>query len=105
VSVSAIDPRWPTAIHEAGHAVAARAFGRPITSVTIVPDNDRLGLCVTKTLPRWFRPDIECDTRHRLLGESVIMVFWPVEKRRLTRRATHPGVPATTPMPWRWPYG
>ena len=34
-----------TAYHEAGHAVIALALGRPLDSVTIVPNQDRAGLC------------------------------------------------------------
>jgi ATP-dependent Zn protease len=34
-----------TAYHEAGHAVAALALGRPVSGVSILPDRERLGLC------------------------------------------------------------
>lgn len=34
-----------TAYHEAGHAVMALALGRPVTSVSILPDRRFLGLC------------------------------------------------------------
>lgn len=34
-----------TAYHEAGHAVAALALGRPVVKVSIRPDRDRLGIC------------------------------------------------------------
>ncbi|MFQ3650023.1 MAG: cell division protein FtsH [Gemmataceae bacterium] len=34
-----------TAYHEAGHAVAALALGRPVIKVSIQPDRDRMGIC------------------------------------------------------------
>jgi ATP-dependent Zn protease len=34
-----------TAYHEAGHAVVALALGRPVSRVTIIPDQKRAGLC------------------------------------------------------------
>jgi ATP-dependent Zn protease len=37
-----------TAYHEAGHAVAALALGRPVHKVSVLPDRDRLGWCEFK---------------------------------------------------------
>src|SRR5262245_48336135 len=34
-----------TAYHEAGHAVAALALGRPVTKVSVLPDRHTLGEC------------------------------------------------------------
>jgi ATP-dependent Zn protease len=34
-----------TAYHEAGHAVAALALGRPVHKVSVLPNRDRLGWC------------------------------------------------------------
>src|SRR5260370_41531151 len=34
-----------TAYHEAGHAVMALALGRPVASVSILPDRRFLGMC------------------------------------------------------------
>lgn len=36
------------AYHEAGHAVAAMALGRPVQKVSIKPDRNRLGWCAFK---------------------------------------------------------
>jgi ATP-dependent Zn protease len=33
------------AYHEAGHAVAALALGRPVQHVSVLPDRENLGLC------------------------------------------------------------
>jgi len=41
--VRADDPRWVTAIHEAGHAVVSHVLGRPVRSVTIVPEPGSFG--------------------------------------------------------------
>jgi Peptidase family M41 len=35
-----------TAYHEAGHAVVALALGRPIHQVSVLPNRERLGVCV-----------------------------------------------------------
>jgi hypothetical protein len=34
-----------TAYHEAGHAVAALALGRPVARVSVLPNRERLGAC------------------------------------------------------------
>ena len=39
------DPRAATAFHEAGHAVAALALGRPVAWASIRPDRKYLGIC------------------------------------------------------------
>jgi hypothetical protein len=39
------DPREVTAYHEAGHAVAALALGRPVAWVSVRPDRKFLGVC------------------------------------------------------------
>jgi ATP-dependent Zn protease len=46
------DP-WRTAVHEAGHAVAARVLGYRVESVTITPTATRSGSC---TLPQGVHP-------------------------------------------------
>ena len=41
--------KWPDAVHEAGHAAAARSFGWPIRELSIQAvkgsDADRVGIC------------------------------------------------------------
>src|SRR5262245_4708973 len=43
------EPSWQsdeaTAYHEAGHAVAALALGRPVHAVSVLPGRERLGEC------------------------------------------------------------
>lgn len=64
-----------TAYHEAGHAIAAWARGLRFRYVTIVPHDGRLGH-IRHAYPKWFRPDMEFDARHRNLGERhIIMSF------------------------------
>jgi len=41
----AFEPNEATAYHEAGHAVAALALGRPVHGVSILPDRERAGVC------------------------------------------------------------
>jgi plasmid stabilization system protein ParE len=44
-SSKAFEPNEATAYHEAGHAVAALALGRPVHGVSILPDRERAGVC------------------------------------------------------------
>lgn len=68
------DPRWPTAIHEAGHAVVSRAIGRPVRAVSIRPDEKTLGRVTHYPMPS-FKPDAMINTRTRLRLEQMIMVY------------------------------
>ncbi len=43
-----IDPKTLTAYHEAGHAVMALLMGRSIQKVSIIPSQNRLGVCTIK---------------------------------------------------------
>jgi len=72
-----------TAYHEAGHAVAAYALRKRVSSVTIVPDTESgtLGLVIHGGLGRAVdrysvgdRPGIQCDLRTERALERTIMI-------------------------------
>jgi ATP-dependent Zn protease len=55
-----------TAYHEAGHAIAALALGRPVERVSVLPDRERLGWChFGKAV---FRPSEDRVEREALIG-------------------------------------
>lgn len=55
-----------TAYHEAGHAVAALALGRPVHKVSVLPDRDRLGWCEFKK--GVFRPSEDWVEREAVIA-------------------------------------
>jgi ATP-dependent Zn protease len=59
-------PDQATAYHEAGHAVAALALGRPVHKVSALPDRDRLGWCEFKK--GVFRPSDDWLEREALIA-------------------------------------
>ncbi len=64
-----------TAHHEAGHAVAAIVENCPLRSVTIVPDDETLGCCITP-YPRNFQPESDMSLRTaRRLEAGIIACF------------------------------
>ena len=65
-----------TAIHEAGHAVAAFSLGLRIKSVHVIPDEDVLGAVLHYPPGAWFQPDLELTDRVRLRIERHVMVSW-----------------------------
>jgi len=69
------DPRWPTAIHEAGHAVVSRVVGVAIRRVTIEPDDGAHGHVWTFGPGKWFQPDAVMDGRTRHTIEQHVMVL------------------------------
>jgi Peptidase family M41 len=74
-----------TAIHEAGHAVMAYLLRRPFTSVSVVEDDESYGRVHIGAPGKWFRPDIEIDSRTRSLIEDRIMIsFAGPELERIT---------------------
>jgi len=81
--------RRATAIHEAGHAVAAWRLGRAFRSVTIRADEDSLGHVRHRDVPAWVRPDVEGSTRTRLFLEDsiIIALVGPEAERRIAGRA------------------
>jgi ATP-dependent Zn protease len=60
-----------TAYHEAGHAVAAMALGRPIQRVSVRADHDYLGLC--KIQKGVFRPSEDWLEREILIALGGIV--------------------------------
>jgi hypothetical protein len=66
---------WPTAIHEAGHAVVSRALGRSVRKITVIPDEDSLGHTLSHPLPAWFNPEHHWDGRVRNRLEQMVMIF------------------------------
>src|SRR5947208_13339112 len=59
-----------TAYHEAGHAVAALALGRPVDHVSVLPDRERLGQCEFKKPA--FRPSEDWVEREILISLAGI---------------------------------
>ena len=59
-------PDEATAYHEAGHAVAALALGRPVHKVSALPDRDRLGWCEFRK--GVFRPSDDWLEREALIA-------------------------------------
>src|SRR5579872_3905449 len=54
------------AYHEAGHAVAALALGRPVRHVSVLPDREHLGVCAFGTGA--FRPSEDWIEREILIA-------------------------------------
>jgi hypothetical protein len=71
------DPRQVTAYHEAGHAVAALALGRPVAWVSIRPDRKFLGVCAFQK--GVFRPSEDWVER-----EAVIALAGPAAEAGYT---------------------
>jgi hypothetical protein len=59
-----------TAYHEAGHAVAALALGRPVDRVSIRPDRDKVGVCAFRKPV--FRPSEDWVEREMLIALAGI---------------------------------
>lgn len=66
-------PRERTAVHEAGHPVAAHVLRRRILTVSIILELDTLGRCTHDTLAR-FQPDVYRDRRTRQQLEREIII-------------------------------
>ena len=66
-----------TAYHEAGHAVAALALGRPVHRVSILPNAERLGACE-------FRKGVQRPSDDWIETEILIAFAGMVAEARLT---------------------
>jgi hypothetical protein len=84
-----------TAYHEAGHAVVAWLQGHGFKGVSIVADEaaGSVGRVIVNRAPRWFRPDVQMDRRHRTLCEMEIreLLAGSEAERRFTGRRNHVG--------------
>ena len=78
--------RKRVAYHEAGHTVAAYAFGMPFRYVTIKPTEGTLGHARFYALPKWFRPDIFWNDTHvgMLTDHIVVCLAGPEAEERVT---------------------
>lgn len=77
------DPRWPVAIHEAGHAVVSRFLRRSVRGISIREDEDSYGHVLYRPRPAWFQPDLAVDTRHRqILEQEVMIAYGGIEAQR-----------------------
>lgn len=68
------DAKRATAIHEAGHAVAAWRQDLDFTTISIVPDDDSLGRVAMGALPDGFAPESEITLEDRDLIERKAVV-------------------------------
>jgi ATP-dependent Zn protease len=80
--------RRSTAIHEAGHAVAAWTLQRKFRSVTVRADAESDGHVRHNPWPDWSQPDIELSTQTTLLLQDRIVISFagPAAERRIARR-------------------
>jgi len=84
--VTAPELQWTTAVHEAGHAVAARAMGYAVRRITIVPDDDSGGHCISTPFANSFDPDLanyDGRVRRRLEAQIIILCAGGVAQARV----------------------
>lgn len=65
-----------TAVHEAGHAIAAFMLGRSFRDVSVEEGDESLGRVRCHAPGAWFQPDIEFDGKTRRRIEDEIVIFW-----------------------------
>jgi hypothetical protein len=65
-----------TAYHEAGHAIAEFSFGRRIRRITIEPNDNALGNCISEKPPRGFQPDVSIPPYHaEWIYRQIVSLF------------------------------
>src|SRR5262245_41796279 len=81
-----------TAYHEAAHALAAFQFDIRVKRVTIIPDADSLGHCLSQ-MPKSFNPELDLSATNKLRLEHRIIGLYvgAIAERRFTGRANRVG--------------
>jgi hypothetical protein len=89
-----VEPLWPTAYHEAGHAVMALRLGRRFRYATVRPEEDRLGH--VRYYAANYRPDGGDSDAARLTTEQHILTLLAgaAAERRFAGRTDRVGAKA-----------
>lgn len=85
-----------TAVHEAGHIVAAVRLRRPFEYGTVVANDESLGHVRHVPLGHWFQPDLVMDRRTRDRIEREIICAWAGPVAEAVHRDV-PGHPSELP--------
>lgn len=93
IPVTGWTPERATAVHEAGHAVAAYLLHRPFTSISVVQDDGSYGRVHSRLPGGWFRPDIEVNARTRAMIEDRVMISLAGAETEAAWCAFQPDVP------------
>lgn len=81
-----------TAVHEAGHAVAAYFQRVRFVTMTVVPSGDSLGSVRHQMPPSWVRPDIDGGARGRdWIERRTLVALAGPEAERVYREANSEG--------------
>lgn len=87
-----------TAIHEAGHAIASVHLGHRFRYVSIIPNDDYLGVVVHRGVPKWVAD--QTRPRHQIEGwfndRVFIALAGPRAERRFLGRSNYVGASSDT---------